>query len=53
MFIISELRCLLFGISSIGHLIISSLSLVPVPPSGYGALISFHQSLDRSSKPVD
>ena len=45
-FIISELRCLLFGISSIGYLIISSLSLVLVPPSGQGALISFHRSSD-------
>ena len=52
-FIISELRCLLFGISSIGYLIISNLSLVPVPPSSQGALISFHWSLDRSSKPID
>jgi hypothetical protein len=34
LFIISEVRCLLFGISSIGYLIISSLSLVSVPPSG-------------------
>jgi hypothetical protein len=52
-FIISELRSLLSGISSIGYLIISNLSLVPVPPSGLGALISFHRSSDRSSKPVD
>ena len=29
----SELRCLLFGISSIGYLLISSYSLVPVAPS--------------------
>ena len=44
-FIISELRCLLFGVSSIGYLIISSLSLVPVPPSGQSVVISFHWSL--------
>jgi hypothetical protein len=49
----SELRCLLFDISSVGYLIICSLSLVLVPPSGYGALISFHRSLDRSSKFID
>ena len=40
-FVISELMCLLFGISSIGYLIISSLSLVLVSPSGQGVLISF------------
>jgi hypothetical protein len=34
LFIISELRCLLLGISSIGYLLISSLSLVLVPLSG-------------------
>jgi len=45
-FIISELRCLLFGIKSIGYLIIISLSLILVLPSGYGALISFHWSSD-------
>ena len=50
MFVISELRCLLFGISSIGYLIISSLLLVLVPPYSLGALISFHRSSDRSSK---
>ena len=53
LFIISELRCLLLGISSIGYLLTSSLLLVPVPPSGQGPLIPFHRSSDQSSKPID
>jgi hypothetical protein len=44
---------LAIDISIIGFLLFNSLSLVPVPSSGYGALISFPLRSDQNSKFVE